>query len=141
MQLRVPKTLVIINLVSDLFREWKLILESGNLAFCSHAPKLFFVTPKGLAHTQVRSQEIQGTNDPTEIVPRQAEDLRSKNFHPQQVNSRSDYLYSNQHKHLPRLYSAVDIWVSCRFDLFPSPETRTFFLTHKAFHLAILADR
>lgn len=72
-------------------------------------PKLLFVTLKGLAYTQVRSQEIQGTNDSVEIVPRQAEGLRSKNFHPQQVNSRLDYLYPNQHRYLPRLYSAVDI--------------------------------
>lgn len=84
--------------------------------------KLLFVTSKCLAHTQVRSQDPQGTNDLIEIVSRQAEGLRRKNFHPQRVNSRSDYLYPNQHKYLPRLYSAVDIWVSFRFDLFSGPE-------------------
>lgn len=74
---------------------------SGNLAFCSHAPKLFFVTSKGLAHSQARSQESQGTNE---------EVFRSK------------YLYRNQYKYLPRLYSAVNIRVSFRYGLCSSPE-------------------
>lgn len=56
---------------------------------------------------------------------------------------RNTHVYPSKHRYFHRLYSAVDIVLGfqVRYDLFPSPGPRSFLLTHKVFHLVILADR
>lgn len=51
----VPKILAIVNTVSDLSREGKLMRYSRHLAFWSHALQTFICDIKSLAHTQIRS--------------------------------------------------------------------------------------